>query len=50
MSELLAASPGPAVHLAVMGIVAVIVLVVVGAMRWRHKREAAEAERQSEDR
>ena len=48
MSDLLGANPGPAVHLAVLGIVAVIALVIVGAVRWRHKREAAEAELSSD--
>ncbi len=50
MSDLVAASPGPAVHLAVLGIVAVIALVIFGAVRWRHKRDAAEADLHSNPR
>jgi len=42
-AELVGANPGPAVHLAVLGIVVVVALVVVGIVRWRNKREAAQA-------
>jgi uncharacterized membrane protein len=45
--ELLGANPGPAVHLAVLGIVVVAALVIFGIVRWRNKREAAQAEMQS---
>jgi hypothetical protein len=40
------AAPGPAMHLAVLGIVAVIALVIYGVVQRRHKRDAAEADRQ----
>lgn len=44
MKDLVAANPGPAVHMAVLGIVAVIAGAIYGVVRWRHKRDAAEAE------
>lgn len=40
---LVGANPGPAVHIALLGIVVVIALLVFGIVRWRNKREAAEA-------
>jgi hypothetical protein len=40
----LAASPGPAVHLAALGLVVVIALSVYGVVRWRRRREAAQGE------
>jgi hypothetical protein len=46
-AELLGANPGPAVHLAVLGIVVVAALVIFGIVRLRNKREAAQAEMQS---
>jgi hypothetical protein len=46
-AELVGANPGPAVHLAVLGIVVVAALVVFGIVRWRNKRDAAQAEMQS---
>jgi hypothetical protein len=46
-AELVGANPGPAVHLAVLGIVVVAALVIFGIVRWRNKREAARAERHS---
>jgi hypothetical protein len=38
------ASPGPAAHIALLGIVAVIALVILVSVRRRRKRAAAEAE------
>jgi hypothetical protein len=46
-TELVGANPGPAVHLAALGIVVVAALVIFGIVRWRNKREAAQAELQS---
>lgn len=46
-AELLGANPGPAVHLAVLGIVVVAALVIFGIVCLRNKREAAQAEMQS---
>ena len=46
-TELVGANPGPAVHLAVLGIVAVAALVIFAVVRWRNKREAAQAEMRS---
>ncbi len=46
-AALVGANPGPAVHLAVLGIVVVVALVIFGIVRWRNKREAAQAETQS---
>jgi hypothetical protein len=44
--EIVAANPGPAVHVAALGILILVGLAVVGVMRRRHRREAAKAERQ----
>jgi len=41
----IAANPGPAMHMALLGIVIVIGLIVFAIIRVRHKREAAEAEK-----
>lgn len=46
-AELVGANPGPAVHIAVLGIVVVAALVIFVVVRWRNKREAAQAETQS---
>lgn len=43
-AELVAANPGPAAHIAFLGIVVVAALAIFGIVRWRNKREAAEAE------
>ena len=43
-TTLLAAHPGTATHLALLGIVIVIGLIVFAAVRTRNKREAAQAE------
>ena len=40
---LVGANPGPAVHIAVLGIVVVAALVIFGVVRWRHKRDAVDA-------
>ena len=45
-AEVVAANPGPAVHLAVLGIVVLVALAAYAVVRWRRRREAAEAERQ----
>ncbi len=45
-AEVVAANPGPAVHLAVLGIVVLVGLAAYAVVRWRRRREAAEAERQ----
>ncbi len=37
------ANPGPAAHIALLGTVVVVGLVIFGIVRWRNKREAAEA-------
>lgn len=44
-TALLAAHPGAATHLALLGIVVVIGLIVFASVRIRNKKEAAEAER-----
>jgi hypothetical protein len=41
----IAANPGPAAHIALLGIVIVIGLIVFAVVRVRHTREAAEAEK-----
>lgn len=41
---LIAANPGPGVHIALLGIVVVIALIVFAAVRIRRKREAEQAE------
>jgi uncharacterized membrane protein len=46
-AELVGANPGPTVHLAVLGIVVVVALVIFGIVRWRNRRDAAHAEMQS---
>lgn len=43
MTTLIAANPGPAAHLALLGIVIVAALIVYAIVRARRKREAAEA-------
>ena len=43
-ATLIGANPGPAVHLAVLGLLIVIGLVVFGVIRWRRRREAAAKE------
>ena len=45
-AEVVAANPGPAVHLAVLGIVVLVGLAAYAVVRWRRRREAAEAEGQ----
>ena len=45
--EVVAANPGPAVHLAALGIVVLVALAGYAVVRWRRRREAAEAEEQS---
>jgi len=47
MSHLVGANPGPAAHIALLGIVVVVGLMIFGIVRWRNKREAAEAETHS---
>jgi hypothetical protein len=44
-TALLAAHPGPATHLALLGITIVIGLIVFAVVSVRNRREAAEAER-----
>ncbi len=46
-AELVGANPGPAAHIALLGIVVVAALVIFGIARRRNKREAAEAEMRS---
>jgi ABC-type nickel/cobalt efflux system permease component RcnA len=41
----IAANPGPAMHMAVLGIVIVIGLIAFAIVRFRNRREAAEAEK-----
>jgi hypothetical protein len=41
----IASNPGPAVHIAVIGAVLVIALIVYAIVRVRRRREAAEAEK-----
>jgi hypothetical protein len=43
--ELLGANPGPAVHLAVLGVVVLVGLAVYVVVRWRRRREIGEANR-----
>ena len=45
-AEVVAANPGPAVHLAALGIVVLVALEAYAVVRWRRRREAAETERQ----
>ena len=42
---MIAANPGPAAHMALLGAVIVIGLIVYTIVRVRHRREAAEAEK-----
>ncbi len=46
-AKLVGANPGPAAHIALLGIVVVAALVIFGIVRWRNKRDAAEAEMHS---
>jgi hypothetical protein len=41
----IASNPGPAVHIAVIGAVIVIALIVYAIVRVRHRREALEVEK-----
>jgi len=43
VAELLGANPGPAAHIALLGIVVVVALAVFAIVRRRNKRDAAEA-------
>jgi membrane protein implicated in regulation of membrane protease activity len=47
-AAIVAANPGPAAHLAALGIVVLVGLAAYAVVRWRRRREAAEAERQSD--
>ena len=40
-AALIGANPGPAAHIAVLGVVIVIGLAVFGVIRWRRRHEAA---------
>jgi hypothetical protein len=44
----IASNPGPAVHIAVMGAVLVVALIVYAIVRVRRRREAVEAEQLNE--
>jgi hypothetical protein len=44
-AEVVAANPGPAVHLAALGILVLVGLAAYAVLRWRRRRESAEAER-----
>lgn len=46
---MIAASPGPALHMALLGAVIVIALIVIAIVRFRRKREEAEAQRADGD-
>jgi len=48
-ADVIAANPGPAMHMALLGIVIVIGLVVFAVVRIRNRREAAEAEKLSSE-
>ena len=48
-AALLAANPGPAAHIALLGAVIVIGLIVFAIVRFRRKREEAEARRADEN-
>jgi membrane protein implicated in regulation of membrane protease activity len=39
-AAVLAANPGPAVHLAALGVVVLVGLAIYGVVRWRRRREA----------
>lgn len=43
-AALVGANPGPAVHVAALGAVVVVALVILGIVRWRNKRDLAQAE------
>lgn len=43
-AAVVAANPGPAAHIALLGIVVVAALLTFGVVRWRRRRDAAEAE------
>lgn len=43
-----AANPGPAVHLAALGIVLLVGLATYGVVRWRRRRDNPEAESEPE--
>jgi membrane protein implicated in regulation of membrane protease activity len=45
-ATVVAANPGPAVHLAALGIVVLVALAAYAVVRWRRRRDAAEAEKQ----
>jgi hypothetical protein len=47
--EVVAANPGPAVHLAALGLLVLVGLAAYAVVRWRRRREAAEAERQPDE-
>jgi membrane protein implicated in regulation of membrane protease activity len=47
VAAVLAANPGPAVHLAALGVVVLVGLAIYGVVRWRRGREAAQAESES---
>ena len=40
-ATLVGANPGPTVHIAVLGVLIVIGLLVFGVLRWRRRHEAA---------
>ena len=44
-ADVIAANPGPATHMALLGIVIVIGLIVFAIVRIRHRREAAQADK-----
>jgi hypothetical protein len=48
-AEVVAANPGPAVHLAALGILVLVGLAAYAVVQWRRRREAAEAERHPPD-
>jgi hypothetical protein len=45
-AAVIAANPGPAVHLAALGVVILVGLTLYAVVRWRRGREAAEAKRE----
>ena len=40
VAGIVGAHPGPAIHMALLGIVVVVGLVIMGIVRWRNKRGA----------
>jgi membrane protein implicated in regulation of membrane protease activity len=44
VAAVLAANPGPAVHLAALGVVVLVGLAVYGVVRWRRRTEARRVE------